>query len=249
MNIDGTGRKRLTFGTSYDGQPAVAPDGKTIAFISERDGPSKVYLMNRDGSKVRRLTQGTFNDSIPVFARDGSKIFFVRRLSAYPNAVRDDELFSIDIDGANEERLTRNRFMDASVAQGRDNKMLYYLSDNGTNQFDLMKLDLRSGASQRVLALGLRGNTGCDISPDEQWVAYISDREQPYEYEVFVSQIDGSERRKLTNFHGYIEQVRFAPDSKQVIFVVEPKGASAHGQGDIYIAPLDGTQLRKIGAN
>ena len=42
-------------------------------------------------------------------------------------------------------------------------------------------------------------------------MAYISDREQPYEYEVLRSPVDGSERRKLRHFHGYIEQVRFAP--------------------------------------
>ena len=122
------------------------------------------------------------------------------------------------------------------MAQGRDKKMLYYLSDNGTNQFDLMKLDLRSGASQRVLALGLRGNTGCDISPDEHWVAYISDREQPYEYEVFASHIDGSERRKLTNFHGYIDRFVSHPTASRH-FCRRAEGASARGQGDIYSRP------------
>ena len=40
------------------------------------------------------------------------------------------------------------------MVQGRDKKMLYDPSDNGINQFDLIKPDLRSGASQRSAVLG-----------------------------------------------------------------------------------------------
>ncbi len=244
MNIDGTDHKQLTFSEAYSGQPAIAPDGKSIAFISEQVGPSKVYLMKPDGGGIRQLTQGTFNDGAPVFARGSYKVFFARRLSGNLGSFMDAEIFSIDIDGRNEKRLTRNKLADAPVAEGRDGATLYYLS--GSVRFDLMKLDLQKGTSQRVLALGIRGNTGCDISPDERWVAYISDSEKPFEYEVFVCHMDGSNRRKLTNFHGYIEQVRFTSDGKQVIFVVQPKGVPEIGQGDIYLASLDGKQLRKI---
>lgn len=247
MNIDGTGRKQLTFGTDYDGQPAVAPDGKTIAFISERDGPSKVYLINADGTGLHRLTQGLFNDSMPVFSRDGSKVFFVRRLTDDPDGMLDDEVFSIDIDGRNEQRLTNNRLMDAPVEGSRNADSLYYLS--GDIPWDLFKLDLQKQTTRKVLSLKLRGNTGCDISPDEQRIAYISDSEKPFEYDVYVCLMDGSNRQKLTNFHGYIEQVYFAPNGKQVIFVCEPKRAPGNGRGDIYIASIDGKQLQKVGTN
>lgn len=247
INIDGTDRKQLTFREIYDGQPAIAPDGKNIAFISEQVGPSKVYLMKPDGSGIRQLTKGAFNDFGPVFARGSSKVFFARRLSGNPDALLDDEIFSIDIDGRNEKRLTRNKLMDTPVAEGRDGATLYYLS--GSDRFDLMKLNFQKGTSERVLALGIRGNTGCDISPDEQWVAYVSDSEKPFEYEVFVCHMDGSNRKKLTNFHGYIEQVRFTSDGKQVIFVVQPKEAPGNGRGDIYLASINGKRLRKITAN
>lgn len=253
MNIDGTGRKRLTFGTDYDGQPAVSPDGKTIAFISERDGPSKVYLVNTDGTGVRRLTQGRFNDSIPIFSRDGSEVFFTRRLSDDPDAMFHDEVFSIGIDGLKEQRLTDNMLPDAPVA-GSGNTGVYFLSRvdtlaTGGVRMNLFKLDITKQASREVLSLGLRGNTGCDISPDEQWITYVSDAEKPFEYEVYVCRMDGSNRRKLTDFHGYIGAVKFAPDSKHVVFVSELKRSPGRGRGDIYIASIDGNSIQKIGSN
>ena len=243
MNIDGTGRKRLTFGTDYDGQPTVSPDGKTIAFISERDGPSHVYLMNTDGTGLRRLTQGRFNDSHPLFASDGSKVFFTRRLSDNPDAWNLDEMFSIDIDGLNEQRLTDNKYVDVPVAVSSKADTLYCLS--GSTQMNLYKFDLKEQTSQEVFD----NCSGCDVSPDEQWIAYISDMAKPYEYEVYVCRIDGSDRQKLTDFHGYITEVQFAPDGKHVVFVLEPKGAPRRGKGDIYIASIDGKTLQKIGSN
>jgi hypothetical protein len=54
--------------------PAFSPDGKTIAFVSNQDGPSQfaIYLMNADGSNVRRLIEG-FS---PIFSPDGDWLAF-----------------------------------------------------------------------------------------------------------------------------------------------------------------------------
>jgi Tol biopolymer transport system component len=54
MNADGSGQQRLTGGGS---QPHWSPDGRTIAFISKRDGYADNYVMNADGSGQRNLTR------------------------------------------------------------------------------------------------------------------------------------------------------------------------------------------------
>ena len=56
MNADGSGQRRLTRNAARDLAPAWLPDGQKIAFVSERDGNSEVYVMNADGSGQRRLT-------------------------------------------------------------------------------------------------------------------------------------------------------------------------------------------------
>ncbi len=78
VNTDGTGLRRLTNNAAYDTDPAWSPDGKRLAFASNRasnvDGWD-LYVMDADGSNVVRLTVGGMN-SAPAWSPDGTKIAF-----------------------------------------------------------------------------------------------------------------------------------------------------------------------------
>ena len=76
MNINGFNRKQLTqSGENFD--PAWSPDGKRIAFVSNRTGSTELWVMNKDGSGQRRLTEtGATRTGNPVWSADGQKILF-----------------------------------------------------------------------------------------------------------------------------------------------------------------------------
>ena len=57
--------------------PAWSPDGSRIAFSSNRDGDSEIYVMNADGSGVTPLTDNSDQDYSPAWSPDGSRIAFV----------------------------------------------------------------------------------------------------------------------------------------------------------------------------
>jgi TolB protein len=72
MNLDGTGRTRLTDHLGSVSGPAWSPDGSQIAFASDQSGRSEVYVMNADGSGVVQIT--TTGAQAPHWSPDGARI-------------------------------------------------------------------------------------------------------------------------------------------------------------------------------
>jgi unsaturated rhamnogalacturonyl hydrolase len=68
---------RLTMHPAADRFPTMSADGRQIAFRSERDGNSEIYIMDGDGAHPRRLTSEPAFDGYPVIAPDGSGASFV----------------------------------------------------------------------------------------------------------------------------------------------------------------------------
>jgi TolB protein len=75
-NSDGTGQRNLTHHPAFDGWPAWSPDGKQIAFSSNRRANYQIFLMNADGSNVRLLANTEGRATEPRWSVDGQMIYF-----------------------------------------------------------------------------------------------------------------------------------------------------------------------------
>jgi Tol biopolymer transport system component len=106
MKADGSAVKRLTKEPGDDVEPAWSPDGTRIAFRSDRDGDSDIYVMNADGTGVARLTNDPDTDLGPAWSPDGVKIAFVS--NRYGNILVESNLviYVMDADGTGVEQLT-----------------------------------------------------------------------------------------------------------------------------------------------
>jgi Tol biopolymer transport system component len=112
MNADGTNVARLTNHAAFDQQPAWSPDGSKIAFVSQRDGNSEIYVMHADGSNQTRLTD---DDANPAWSPDGRKIAFASNRGENDNW----DIYVMPADGSdgdNPTRLTTDSAIDGDPA-------------------------------------------------------------------------------------------------------------------------------------
>ena len=70
MDADGSNVTRLTDHPESDASPAWSPDGRRIAFDSNRDGNSEIYVMDADGSNVTSLTNHPEGDVGPAWTAE-----------------------------------------------------------------------------------------------------------------------------------------------------------------------------------
>ncbi len=75
MPIAGGRPTRISSGLAFDMQPRFSPDGRLIAFTSDRGGGDNIWVMNADGSGARAITKETFRlSNAPTWSPDGQYI-------------------------------------------------------------------------------------------------------------------------------------------------------------------------------
>ena len=77
MNIDGQNEKHFNPNRYDCYNPTVSPDGKTIAYVSARDGDWEIYLIDTNGKNERKITSDIGRSIQPTFSPDGRYIAFV----------------------------------------------------------------------------------------------------------------------------------------------------------------------------
>ncbi len=110
MDANGGNLRNLTQHPARDFRADWSPDGKQIAFISNRSknpeilvGDDDIYVMDADGSNVRNLTQHPGLDGSPDWSPDGKQILFLSNRDGGINT------YVMDADGQNVRRLTDYR--------------------------------------------------------------------------------------------------------------------------------------------
>ena len=99
MSLNGGDAQRVTFNGSYNISPRVAPDGKSLAFISRREGRFQLYLLDLASGQEQRLSDTTKDES-PSFSANGKYIMYATESG------RRGALAVVSIDGRVKYRLT-----------------------------------------------------------------------------------------------------------------------------------------------
>jgi Tol biopolymer transport system component len=103
-----------------EGQPRYSPDGRYVAFTSDRSGASEVWMADADGSSPRQLTHlGAYIAGFPRWSPDGKRIVFHARL---PDIA---QLYLVDVDAGVPRRLTNSATGFTGPSWSSDGKHVY----------------------------------------------------------------------------------------------------------------------------
>ncbi len=153
MDSDGSNEKRLTNTIGYDGGPWFSPDGSKIVWRAwhpqtdkektqwkgnmENDyiisTPLDIWIMNSDGSNKKRLTDNGATNWAPSWHPDGKRIVFSSNMDDWHENIEkfghNFEIYLIDEDGTDLERLTQNTVFDSFPMFSFDGKKLVFGSN------------------------------------------------------------------------------------------------------------------------
>ena len=207
MDADGDNPRRLTNNPNEDTYPSWSPDGKRIAFMSLRDGhvidgkPTfEIYVMDADGDNPQNLMNNPNDDRYPSWSPDGKRIVFMAQRPGHFRGKLGitSEIYVMDADGANQQRLTENRKNDWYPSWSPDGKLIAFAADRKGDfeNFEIYVMDVDGGNPQN-LTNHRSGDSAPSWSSDGKRIAFSSWRDG--NSEIYVMDVDGGNPQNLTN--------------------------------------------------
>ena len=231
-----------------------SPDGKWIAFESDRDRDDpEIYLINSvDGSNAQRLTYTRALDEVPSWSIDGGKILFSSDLSGVPHN-GNYEIYMMDNDGGDLKRLTQIDGQDTYPSMSPDGLHIVFESwQNGYPEIykmDSNGKDIKRLTNYKKNEMGeFVGNSNPSWSPFiksikqeeyNQKIIFQSDRDG--NHEVYMMNSDGSNQINMTKNNSFDGSPVFSPDGKKIAFV-----SNRSGKHDIWVMNSDGSELYNL---
>ncbi len=244
VDINGGQAVSLTQDFAWNIHPAVSPDGKRIAFISDRDGLSNLWVMNIDGSGLRQVSKEKKNlIHSPKWSPDGQYIVVTKGIMS-SRSIPAGEIWLYHHTGGEglviKKRASGKKDQKniADPAFSPDGKYLYYTQDITPGStfsynrdplksiFAITRYEIGEGTEERYIS-GTGGAIVATPAPDGRRVAFI--RRIKNKTALFIKDIETGienpvflelERDMQEGFgtEGYFAYFDWTPDSRAIVF-------------------------------
>lgn len=243
LPIAGGTPTRIAEGLPYETQPRFSPDGRRIAFTSDRGGGDNIWIMNVDGSDKRQLTKEDFRLlNQPSWSPDGRFVVAKKHFTT-GRSLGTGEVWLYHVSGGNGVVLVKKPNEQHQKELGEpiyapDGKHIYftrnvtpgpifqYAQDSNTELFNIERYDLDTGETEEIVT-GAGGSVRPAPSPDGKMIAFV--RRERAKSKLYVKVLATGEERKIYDsldqdvqetwaVTGVYPNMDWTPDSANIVF-------------------------------
>jgi len=161
-DLDGRNTDRITSTPAVEGNPHFSPDGKWIAFNSNRSGNQAVYIVSTEGGTPRRLTWHPAPATVRGWSPDGKRVLYATSRDNAPTSFAN--LWTVSIDGGPSTLLTKQWATDGSFSP--DGSQVFI---DRVQRWDVEWRNYRGGQNTPLVILNLE-DQGETLLPNESTI-------------------------------------------------------------------------------
>jgi len=262
MPIAGGTPTRISEGLAWEVHPRFSPDGRRIAFTSDRGGGDNIWVMNADGSDKRQVTKEDFRLlNQPSWSPDGRYIVAKKHFTT-GRSLGTGEVWMYHVSGGAGVLLVKRpneqhqKELGEPVYAPDGNSVYYtrnvtpgpifeYAQDSNTGLFDIERYDLGTGEVTKAVT-GLGGSVRPQPSPDGKKIAFV--RREATRSKLYIKDLESGVERKIYDdldqdvqetwaVTGVYPNMGWTPNSNSIVF---------WAKGKINRVDADGSNAREI---
>lgn len=241
--MSGGEAKPIASGIAWEMQPRFSPDGKKIAFTSDRAGGDNIWIMNADGSDKQQVTKEKFHLlNNATWSPDGQYLA-ARKHFTTQRSLGVGEIWLYHVSGGDGVQLVKRPSEQHQKELGEpifsaDGEYIYYsqnvtpgstfiyAQDSNGDLFNIKRYNLATGEID-IAVSGFGGSVRPAPSPDGKYMAFV--RRERAESKLYLKNLETGEERKLYDaldrdlqeiwaIHGTYPNMDWTADSKTIVF-------------------------------
>ena len=229
-SLDGQDRRQLTFSGSRNDGARWSPDGRQLAFVSDRAEEKRygIYLLAADGGEARQLVTMHQRPTGLAWSPDGATLAYTLAFDPeYPDGAPPGP------DEAPRVRVTRR------IDYKQDTREDGYLGDNRTQIF---LVDAASGESRRLTA-DLVDHHAPAWSPDGRQIAAQIGRDNGMHSQLIIIDVTSGDVETIGPARGVVGSWAWSPSGDRIMVTGEPERT---WQNDVFVYDVGAKELRRV---
>lgn len=217
---NGKNVQRITANAARDVYPKFSPDGKWIAFSSDRNGNLDVFLVPSTGGQVKQLTFHSADDSVLGWSPDSQRVLFSSQRGEDFMA----KLYTVSVDGRMEQNAGPDMGLYASfspdgkkIAVNRKGQSYWRKYYRGSYQTDITVMDIASKTFKDLT--DFNGMDSWPMWARDGHIYFVSDRENGGLSNIWRVPENGGKAQQVTTFKtGDVRWPSISADGKVIVF-------------------------------